>query len=168
MSERLVPEISVAISTRDRASSLGRCLESLRTGELVPAEVVVADQSERTGTRETVEQADSTRMRVRYVRGRPGGLAVAQNDAVRHTTKPLVAVLDDDCIADPRWLAALVKAFDLDDAYGFIAGRVLPLGRDRPGAHAISSRVSTMPREFSGKSVPWHVGSGNNFALRRE
>ena len=40
-----VAQLSVAISTRDRADALERCLESLAGGSVVPAEVVVVDQS---------------------------------------------------------------------------------------------------------------------------
>ena len=32
----------------------------------------------------------------------------------------------------------------------------------------MSSRTGAARREFSGKSLPWLVGSGNNFAVRRE
>lgn len=160
--------ISVAIATRDRPDLLRGCLASLREGELRPAEVVVADQSEGPETREVVAAAADAALPVRYVRARTGGLGAAQNDAVAATTTPLVAVLDDDCVADRRWLAEIVRAFGTPPEPDLVAGRVLPLGPERPGAYAVSSRTSATRADFVGKTVPWHVGSGNNFAVRRK
>ncbi len=159
--------ISIAISTRDRPDALSRCLESLSSGRMLPEEVVVADQSETAETSRIVEQANAGRLRVRYVRARPGGLGAAQNDAVAATGSEVIAVLDDDCVADENWLAEIARAFEAEPELALLAGRVLPLGPPSPGTYPVSSRVSTEAREFVGKSLPWHVGSGNNFALRR-
>jgi GT2 family glycosyltransferase len=160
--------IAVAISTRDRADALRRCLESVAAGRLRPDEVVVADQSDGPETSRVAEEAKAGGLAIRYVRARPGGLGAAQNDAVAASNSAIVAVLDDDCIADESWLDEIAGAFQADPELALVAGRVLPLGPPNPGTYPVSSRVSTEPREFSGKSVPWHVGSGNNFAVRRE
>jgi GT2 family glycosyltransferase len=159
---------SVAISTRDRPEALRRCLASLREGTLLPAEVVVADQSDGPETQTVVSEASSDSVPVRYLRARRGGLGVAQNDAVGAASSVFVAVLDDDCVADPCWLAELARALEGPPAAGLVAGRVLPLGPDRPGAYPVSSRISIEPRVFEGKALPWDVGSGNNFAVRRD
>jgi hypothetical protein len=37
--------LTVAITTRDRPEALGRCLRSLAAGDVLPAEVVIVDQS---------------------------------------------------------------------------------------------------------------------------
>ncbi len=157
--------VAVAISTRDRPQALARCLESLADGKLVPAEVVVADQGAGDAARRVVEEA---RVGATYVRARPGGLGAAQNDAVAATTAPVVAVLDDDCVADASWLAEIASAFEGEPQLAVLGGRVLPLGPERSGAYAVSSRTSTERRELAGDAVPWALGSGNNFAFRRE
>jgi GT2 family glycosyltransferase len=159
--------IAIAISTRDRPDALRRCLESLGGGRMLPDEVIVADQSDGAATSRVVEEATASRLRLRYLRARPGGLGAAQNDAVAATGSAVVAVLDDDCIADESWLAEIARAFEEDPDLALLAGRVLPLGPPSPGTYPVSSRVSTEAREFAGKTLPWHVGSGNNFALRR-
>lgn len=160
--------LAVAISTRDRPDALQRCLESLGVGRRRPDEVVVADQSDRPDTSRVVDEAKANGLPIRYVRARPGGLGVAQNDAVAATASEIVAVLDDDCVADESWLQEIAKAFEADPELALVAGRVLPLGPPSPGTYPVSSRVSTEPRAFLGKNLPWHLGSGNNFALRRE
>jgi GT2 family glycosyltransferase len=160
--------LAIAISTRDRPDALRRCLESLARGKLRPDEVIVADQSDGPATRRVVREARSSGLPIRYLRVRPGGLGVAQNDAVAATASEIVAVLDDDCVADESWLQEIARVFEEDHELALVAGRVLPLGPPSPGTYPVSSRVSTEPREFVGKNLPWHVGSGNNFALRRE
>jgi GT2 family glycosyltransferase len=156
----------VAISTRDRADLLERCLQSLADGTLTPAEIVVADQSDGPETQELVTRLPATPESVRYIRARPGGLGVAQNDAFRATTAPVVAVLDDDCVADERWLESIARAFAAEEV-AFVSGPVLPLGPDAPGLHAVASRTSLQRRELDAHVMPWDAGSGNNFAVRR-
>jgi len=154
------PDVAVAISTRDRPEALARCLASLRAGRKQPAEIVVADQSDTPATEELAAPA-------RRIRARAGGLGAAQNDAVRATTAPVVAVLDDDCVADPGWIEAIARAF-ADPELGFLSGPVLPLGPAEPGAHAVATRTSVERRRLDGRTLPWDAGSGNNFAFRRD
>jgi GT2 family glycosyltransferase len=156
-------EISVAIATRDRPQALGRCLQSLHAGRVLPAEIVVADQSSGPETRSVVAAE-----RARWVDGGAGGLAGGQNAAFRQATMPVIAVLDDDCVADPGWLEQLERTFADDPGLALVGGRVLPLPAAGERAFPVASRTSTRRREFRGRSAPWNVGSGNNFALRRE
>lgn len=159
--------ITVAIATRDRPAELERCLASLARGRALPAEVVVVDQSERPATEQVVAAAPAA-LAARCVRDRKGGLAGAQNRAFAEAHEELVAVLDDDCEADEGWLAELAATFTGPDRPDVVAGQVLPLGPEQPGLWAVSSRTSPIRRDFHGKASPWHVGSGNNFALGRQ
>jgi O-antigen biosynthesis protein len=155
-------DVAVAISTRDRPDALARCLRSLAAGRLPPAEVIVADQSDGPETRQLLaEQPD-----VRYVRARPGGLGAAQNDAFRATSAPIVAVLDDDCVADEGWLESIAQAF-ADEELAFLSGPVLALGPETPGTHPVATRTSRERRDLDARTLPWDAGSGNNFALRK-
>lgn len=155
--------ISVAIATRDRPQALARCLESLRANRVQPAEVVVADQSSGPETRSVVAAAGA-----RWVEGGGNGLAGGQNAAFRHATMPLIAVLDDDCVADFGWIEQLERAFAADPELALLGGRVLALPAAGERTFAVASRTSTKRREFSRPSAPWQVASGNNFALRRD
>ena len=160
--------VAVAISTRDRPTALRRCLRSLLGGTSTPDEVAVADQSDEPDTRRVVDELHDEGLPVRYLRARPGGLGVSQNDAIGATASPVVAVIDDDCVADEEWLERVATAFEADPALALLGGRVLPLGPPAAGLYAVSSRVSAEPRTFEGGAMPWDVGSGNNFAVRRD
>ena len=158
--------VAVAISTRDRPEALARCLRSLAAGRLAPAEVVVADQSDGPETRELLAEPPPSLPALRYVRARPGGLGAAQNDGFRATSASIVAVLDDDCVADERWLESIARAF-ADDDIALVSGPVFPLGPDVPGLHPVATRTSVEPRELDAGTLPWDAGSGNNFAVRK-
>lgn len=158
-------DISVAIATRDRPEALARCMESLRAGTMLPSEVVVADQSSGAEARLAVERANGPDLPMRWVDGNSHGLAGAQQAAFTHAASGLVAVLDDDCIADPGWIEALEGAFRDDPGLALVCGRVVPL--PGPGI-PVATRTSTARRRFRGRALPWVVGSGNNFAMRRD
>jgi GT2 family glycosyltransferase len=132
---------------------------------VLPAEVVVADQSSGGDTREVVRRADGPALRVRWVDGGTRGLAGAQQVAFAASEMKLIAVLDDDCVAAPGWIETIASAFEREPALALMCGRVTPLaGEGQP----VASRTSLVRRRFEGRSLPWNVGSGNNFAMRRE
>ena len=158
--------IGVAISTVGRPRALRRCLESLAAGSTLPEDVVVVDQSASDETRALVETFAG--LPVRHIPHAGGGLGAAQNAAVRATSAPVVAVLDDDCVADAGWVGLVARLLAPDSGLDVVGGRVLALGAQAAGAYPVSLRTSTARRDLRGRSLPWQLGSGNNFAVRRE
>jgi hypothetical protein len=112
-----------------------------------------------------VERANGPDLPMRWVDGNSHGLAGAQQAAFTHAEMGLVAVLDDDCVADPGWIEAVKEAFSDDPGLALVCGRVVPL--PGPGV-PVASRTATARRRFRGRALPWNVGSGNNFAMRRD
>ncbi len=160
--------LSVAISTRDRPEALARCLEALRRCRTLPAEVVVADQSTGPATREVVSAHTSPDLPIHWVPGGTRGLAEAQNAAFRQVKMPLVAVTDDDCIPAPDWVTIIESEFASDPRLALVGGRVTPLEPAGMNRFPVALRGGMERRAFEGRSAPWNVGSGNNFAIRRE
>jgi GT2 family glycosyltransferase len=158
----------VAIATRDRADCLAACLDALLADPAPPAEIVVVDQSAGDQTRLAVEQRQPGPVSLVYVRHTGTGLGAAQNLALTRASWPILAVTDDDCIPALGWAAAIARLFARCSGLHAVTGRVLPLGPERPGTYAVSSRLSTARAEFARLALPWDVGSGNNFAVRRE
>jgi GT2 family glycosyltransferase len=163
-----VAPVSVVICTRDRPDALARCLAALRAGEARPAEVVVVDQGRGESARPAAEALRAEGWRVAYLPQEPRGLAAAQNAGVGTASSPYVAVTDDDCVPDRGWLAVLARTFAEDPGVDVLAGRVLPAEPVGEKRVPVSTRASVARRDFRGRQVPWHVGSGNNFALARE
>ena len=109
-------ELAVVVATRDRADRLRALLASLE-GEDV--ELFVVDDGSQDATPELLAG-------VAHARLDPArGPAAARNVGWRATEAPLVAFIDDDCVAQPGWAGALAAAAGGDD-------RVLVVGRTEP------------------------------------
>jgi O-antigen biosynthesis protein len=158
--------LGVVISTRDRAELLGRCLDAVMVGEVLPAEIVVVDQSHNDRTRLVVQKHAMGPVEVRYVHHAGSGLGASQNLAFDLARRQVIAVLDDDCVASPRWAAVIEEAFASKEV-DVLTGRVLPLGPAAPGVFAVATRTRDQRVDFSPDAMPWDIGSGNNFAASR-
>lgn len=154
-------DLTVAVATLDRPQGLARCLEALAAGTVLPAEVIVVDQGSEPAP------VPELGLPIRYLRQERRGLAASRNLALAEASRPVLAVTDDDCVPDVGWVAALENALGSPDLDA-VTGPVLPLGPDSPGLYAVSSRTSAAPADFAGRALPWLVGTGGNFAARRE
>ena len=158
--------VSAALAACDRPEGAVRCLQGLLAGALLPAEIIVVDQS-----RDDAVAAALTSLRapvpLHYVRMPREGLSASRNAAWRRAVHPVVAFTDDDCVPDREWIGAVAEPLAGDADLAAVTGRVLPLGDERPGTFVVSPRTSADPREFAGRAVPWLVGTGGNLAARR-
>jgi glycosyltransferase involved in cell wall biosynthesis len=159
--------ITVAIATMNRPRHLRRCVKAVLDGDTLPAQIVIVDQGADPST-EAVVNRWRRRVPIRYVRQDRRGLAASRNAAIVHATQSIIAFTDDDCVPDASWLAAIAAAFEGQDRPDAVTGAVLPLGPDRPGLYAVSTRPSRRGVVFRGRALPWAVGTGGNAAVRRE
>jgi len=163
-----VAPIAVAVATVDRPDSLERCLDALLAAPTLPAEIVVVDQGGGAETAAVVGSRSREDVRVAHVVADRRGLAASRNAAAAEATAPVIAVTDDDCVPDAGWVEVIAGAFAEPGAPDAVTGRVLPLGAEAPGLHAVSTRASETRREFAGRAIPWDVGTGANLAVRKE
>jgi GT2 family glycosyltransferase len=179
-SDTLVPSLSIAICTKDRAQRLARLLGSLvpliATSRFRSTEVVVIDNaSVDSATRDAVAGFAG----VRYVFEPRAGLDFARNAAMRHATGELLAFLDDDVVVDCDWLDGLFTAWQgCPDAGGF-SGLVLPYRLDTEAQVQFELRGGFgrgfEPKVFHAASAdnPLHpvgagvIGAGCNMAFDR-
>lgn len=130
------PGISVVVPTRDRARSLSECLTGLALQTHPPYEVVVVDD----GSHDPEATAGVVRRHpgARLVRGAGHGPAAARNLGAAWARADRLAFVDDDCVPEPEWLAALDQELDRGAA---VAGRTnaSPAG----GALAEASQLIT-------------------------
>lgn len=162
-------EVTVAVATLNRPDGLERCVAAILAGRVMPADVVVVDQSSDHATARLVTAAACDPMvPVRYIRQPRRGLAASRNAAMAHASQPVVVFTDDDCVPDAGWLERIVAGFHSAEQPDAVTGRVLPLGPERPGFYAVSTRASTVRATYRGRAVPWAVGSGGNTAVKRE
>jgi GT2 family glycosyltransferase len=170
--ERATDLISVVVCTRDRSDHLPRCLDSLRRLEDDDHEIIVIDNHDvPTVPRELVPRDG------RLVNEPRQGLDIARNRGIAEADGTIVAFIDDDCEADPHWLAGIRAAFS-DPEVGLVTGRVRPASLDQPSERYFEAYFTfdrgTVRRRFT----PWDrrpsypawtggIGTGCNMAMRR-
>jgi len=103
------------------------CLAGLARQRFRDFEIVVVDNGSTDGTRVWLEQAWPE---VRIISlPRNLGFSAAVNAGILAGRSPLVALLNNDAVPEPDWLAALVEAAERHPDAGIIASKVL-LDRD--------------------------------------
>jgi len=133
--------ISVTMITRNRAALLRNALQSLVEQERAPDQVVIVDNA---STDETPAVANSFRGRlnVALIREEQVGIPNARNTALKHSTGDVVALLDDDCVAERRWLAEIEQPFLRDPHIAAVGGKVSPVeGRRELVARFYNARM---------------------------
>jgi GT2 family glycosyltransferase len=163
-----IAELTVAIATLDRPGSLARCLEAVLKGQALPAEIIVVDQSRDDATRSLIEEPKQGDVPIIYVRQKLHGLSASRNAAIGRASHPVVVFTDDDCVPDGGWVAAIDRAFAQSPAPDAVAGSVLALGPETSGTYMVSPREGRTHAGFIGKVIPWLIGTGGNFAIKRE
>ena len=101
---------------------LEACLRALESQTVNEFEVVVIDNSG-AGRVEASHPAFSTRVRV-IANQRNVGFGAAVNQAFHASTAPYLATLNDDAVADPRWLETLLADADAHPTIGMFASEV--------------------------------------------
>ncbi len=108
----------MAVPTLASGDALADCLRSLESQTFGDFEVVVIDNSG--GGR---AQISSGRVRA-IANPRNVGFGAAVNQALRASQAPYLATLNDDAMADPRWLEALVASAEAEPRAGMFASQV--------------------------------------------
>jgi len=163
---------TVAICTRDRTADLRRALAAMRRLDPRPLEVLVIDNAPRSpDTRAAVADFPE----VRYVCEPRPGLDFARNRALHDAYGDIIAFSDDDAAPEPRWLGALVRAFE-DRRVWCTTGLTLAAELETE-AQECFERYSSFARGFrqrvfEGASHDTFsvgtIGAGANMAVRRE
>ena len=124
------PAISAIICTYERYDLLPRAIESL-VQQSLPAmdfEILVVDNSPDHDFSQQFSLEYASVANLTWLVERKSGLSNARNVGVDAAAAPLVAFMDDDAIASPRWLQSLIAAFQEFGANAQAAGgRVDPI-----------------------------------------
>jgi glycosyltransferase involved in cell wall biosynthesis len=147
------PAISVVVATHNRARRLEALLRSLASQTLEPErfEVIVVDDGSADGTPELLRgEAARAPFALRAVRREsPGGPARARNHGWRAANAPLVAFTDDDCEAQPEWLAECLRACEANRG-AIVQGRTIPNRRESGSLGPFS-----VTRDVDGSGPRW-------------
>jgi O-antigen biosynthesis protein len=169
------PLATIAICTRDRAHLLSATLDSLLRQTYWNKEILVVDNAPSDDSAERLVRGSYPS--VRYVREDRPGLDWARNRAIAEAHGEFVAYIDDDAIADPAWLAALIAAFDTPEVM-CVTGLVVPARLTTPAQELFERFGFSMSfdrrRFYLGMQSPrpgfpfkGFAGTGCNCAFRR-
>ena len=118
--------VTVVVPTLAAGPQLLECLASLEAQTLPDVQVVVVDNS---GCG-ALHKLGAARFRFRLIENRFNvGFGAAVNQGWRLVPSEFCAVLNDDAIADPRWLEHLVAAMERRPKAGMAATRIVALDR---------------------------------------
>ena len=175
--------ISVIVCTRDRPAAVSQCLRSLQQTDYDPVEILVVDNAPVSDTtRRLVDHFALNDQRIRYTCEPRPGLSMARNHGLAAAKHDLVAFTDDDIVADPSWLPALVAGFAADPQAACVTGMVASRSLETRAERYFDARYSwgtafearrydlTTFRDPSAL-YPFKAGifgTGANFAVRRE
>jgi GT2 family glycosyltransferase len=176
-----VEALSIAVCTRNRATSLRECLRSLRKVEGDQIEILVVDNAPAdNSTRDLVTNLAKRDKRIRYTCEPNPGLSHARNHALSVARFEHLAFTDDDVSVDSGWTTALAAGFSLDPEVVCVTGLVASATLETPSQRYFDSRIpwgeAFVPRRYDlGEHrdpfplFPFNAGAfgaGANFAVR--
>ena len=160
-------DVAIVIPTHERPAALARCLDGVAalTGAGPDLEVVVVNDGGTPPAPALVERLRG-RLDLTVVEQVRSGPAAARNAGVARTRAPYVAFLDDDCIPDAGWLAALVARFagNPDAAVG---GRTVNALPQNPFSSASQLLVDHLYEHGDGDGAGPRFLASNNLAFPR-
>jgi cellulose synthase/poly-beta-1,6-N-acetylglucosamine synthase-like glycosyltransferase len=164
----VTPGVSLIVAAHDEEAVIAGRVENLLALDypVELAEIVVASDASADGTDGIVEEIAAREPRVRLLRCARGGKVAAQDEAVRQTSREIVAFSDANATWAPDTLRKLVRSFD-DPDVAYVCGQVRlerPDGTNREGAYW---RYELWLRERESTLGSITGGNGAVYAVRR-
>lgn len=162
-------DLTIMICTRNRShaimNALGAVAEAVAIVQHKRVELIVVDNGSTDGTGDIVDRW-ATRQRFPVVRvSEPvAGLSRARNAGLGVARGSIVAMTDDDCILEPNYIDAVLRAFGQDNVPTIRGGRI-ELGD--PADLAITIRTSLDPATLRRGQTPGGFVMGANLAFHR-
>jgi len=118
-----IPKVSVIIPNYNAAALLARCLDSLAAQSEKDFETIVVDNGSED---ESVHIAQKHPLKPRLIRLQENqGFSAAVNAGIDQAQAELLAILNNDAAADPKWLEELVRGAEQNKEFDFFAALVL-------------------------------------------
>ena len=139
----ILSDISVVIPTLGRAI-LQQSLDHILSGSAWPRSIIVVDQGQQEEISEWLAQIRELQIDARYIPSTERGKSAALNRGIAEVTTPFLAVIDDDCFADSKWLATAHRHLSTHPD-SIVTGPALPTGTE-PTVAAVTSAAATVSR----------------------
>ena len=121
------PLVSVIVVNHNRADLLRECLDSLLAQTYPCVEILVVDNASTDASRELVRGYPDSRIRLIELESNLG-FGVPNNIGIKNARGSLIAILNNDAVADPAWLQRLVDCLVSYPDVGMCASKILVFG----------------------------------------
>ena len=159
------PSAAVVVCSRNRPALLREAVHSVLRGSLLPAELVIVDQSDER-EEELAAMGEVQGCRVRYIWDAERGVSRARNRGLQAAHSDIVVYTDDDVLVDPGWLAAMLAALTELGPSGAVTGRVLATAGETPGGWAPALVDEPQQATYQGRIGRDVLEAGNMAAFR--
>jgi len=144
-------KVSIIIVSFNAKDELAECLNSLRTQDFKDKEVIVLDNGSLDGTRQMVKESYPEVKLIAYKYN--VGFAVGANRAAEQAQGEILALMNQDMVADSKWIGNLIKRLE-EPEVGTTTSKII-LQDDTTKINSLGTFVSVLG--FSGS-----IGDGNN------
>jgi hypothetical protein len=160
---------SIVVCTFNRIEWLPQCLASLIIQNPLPDEIIVVDGPSVDGTRELLEEMERDGVLKLIRQKQLDGISAARNLGLAAATGDIVCFIDDDALAQPGWLKAVLDGY-VDEKVGGVGGPVHHMdGRLCMGRNAVSTEglwFDESRNEQTDGCYPVMVGCNMSFRRR--
>ncbi len=132
-------EIAVLIPTLGR-DLLQQSLAHIARGSLWPGQLVVVDQGTNPAVRDWLAHLRAAGIAADHVPSTQRGRAAGINRGLEQVRTRFVAITDDDCFVDARWMELMTQRL-LDSPDRIITGRVEAAGDEEGALSIVTSRI---------------------------
>lgn len=159
---------SIIIPSYCRPRQLTSCLDSLTRLDYSKDafEVIVVDDGSPMPLDAVIERFQSS-LQIKLIRQDNQGPAVARNTGVNAARGKVLAFIDDDCLADSGWLAALVRTLR-DDPTVLVGGRIINSLLDNLFSEASQSLTEYLYDYYANNNHERRFFTSNNMACLAE
>ena len=165
--------VSVIVCTRNRGDNVLLTARAVLASEYPDFELLIMDQSDDDAARDALAPLCEQDSRIRYFRlelpGKPGALNRARLEARGR----YLALTDDDCEPDSRWIGSLVAAFESDPKVGAVFGDVRAAPHDNTQGYIPDNPITREAVIYSLQNFLYmpamvNFGIGANMAVRAD
>ena len=159
MPDQIVP-VTVITTVYNEGPAVLEMLDSVMTGNVLPAEVVVADGGSSDGTLELLLEYAASHLSVRVLTD-SGGRSAGRNAAIAAASHDNIVCIDGGCIAEPAWLEEITRP--LLDGSRWVGGFYRPQGETQLST-AIGLTMVFVEEEVV---LPYFLPSARSMAFHR-
>jgi GT2 family glycosyltransferase len=131
-SEKNSPLVSVIVLNFNGENYLERCLFSVLCTNYPNFEIILVDNASTDSSLGIVEKVFQSDKRLRIFKSKQNlGFSAGNNFGFRQARGDYVVFLNNDTIADPNWLAALINAMEEDPTIGLAGSTILSIDGEK-------------------------------------